>query len=128
MQMGSDNELRRKQGRFQCFVAYDLCAESRAQCGGQGRGTPGADVPPFFKYLLAEPLRVRPVPMFFNCKLMSATQLEVELGLTPKLLGTEPKSLLLRYAYEFHAALPGIERGPKRVVVLCRLALSCHLP
>lgn len=56
--MGTDNDLKGKQGRFQCFVAYDLDAEGRAQYDAQGRGTPGADVPAFFKFLLAEPLRV----------------------------------------------------------------------
>ena len=61
MQMGTDNDLKRKQGKFQCFVAYDLDAECRAHLAAQRRGTPGADVPPFFKFLLAEPLRVRPV-------------------------------------------------------------------
>ncbi len=61
MQMGTDNDLKRKQGKFQCFVAYDLDAECRAHLAAQRRGTPGADVPPFFQFLLAEPLRVRPV-------------------------------------------------------------------
>ena len=61
MQMGADNDLKGKQGKFQCFVAYDLDAENRAQYDARGRGTPGANVPPFFKFLLAEPLRVRPV-------------------------------------------------------------------
>lgn len=59
--MGNDNDVKGKQGKFQCFVAYDLDAESRAQYNAQGRGTPGANVPHFFQFLLAEPLRVRPV-------------------------------------------------------------------
>ena len=59
MQMGTDNELKGKQGQFQCFVAYDLNADSGVNSRVQNSHTPGADVPFFFKFLLAEHLRVR---------------------------------------------------------------------
>ncbi len=58
MQMGTDNELKGKQGKFQCFVAYDLNADSGINNHVQKINTPGADVPFFFKFLLAEHLRV----------------------------------------------------------------------
>lgn len=58
MQMGTDNELKGKQGKFQCFVAYDLNADSGINSRVQNSHTPGADVPFFFKFLLAEHLRV----------------------------------------------------------------------
>jgi ribosomal protein S18 acetylase RimI-like enzyme len=59
MQMGTDNELKGKQGKFQCFVAYDLNADSGVNSRIQNIHTPGADVPFFFKFLLTEHLRVR---------------------------------------------------------------------
>lgn len=59
MQMGTDNELKGKQGKFQCLIAYDLNADSGVNSRVQNSHTPGADVPFFFKFLLAEHLRVR---------------------------------------------------------------------
>ena len=61
--MGTDNEQKGKQGKFSCFVAYDLSAASSRDLAAQSRDKPGAHVPRFFKFLLAESLQVRS-PLF----------------------------------------------------------------
>lgn len=71
MQMGTDNELKGKQGKFQCFIAYDLNADSGINSRVQNSHTPGADVPFFFKFLLAEHLRVRECHV--NCRACECT-------------------------------------------------------
>lgn len=47
-------------------MAYDLNTASRAGTANQSRGSPGADVPHFFRFLLAEPLRVRCLQSLFS--------------------------------------------------------------
>ena len=56
--MGTDNEQKGKQGKFSCFVAYDLGAVSSRDLAARTHDRPGAHVPPFFKFLLAESLQV----------------------------------------------------------------------
>ncbi len=55
--MGIDAAEQGKRGQFACLVALSSNGET---CKGDGAAAvPGTSVPAFFKFLLAEPLRVR---------------------------------------------------------------------
>jgi hypothetical protein len=56
-QFGVDGEVKAQRGQFLCLVAHRLGA-AQAEPAAEQHGMPGAAVPPFFKLLLSEPLRV----------------------------------------------------------------------
>lgn len=56
-QFGVDGEVKAQRGQFLCLVAHRLGA-AEAEPAAEQHSMPGAAVPPFFKFLLSEPLRV----------------------------------------------------------------------
>lgn len=58
-QMGIDADVKGGQGRFACLVAHCAEKDDGMEVTDLGLGLPGASVPPFFKYLLAEQLQAR---------------------------------------------------------------------
>ena len=59
-QFGVDGKLKAQRGQFLCLVAHrqGACHAGESPDKDVLSGTPGAAVPPFFKFLLSEPLRV----------------------------------------------------------------------
>jgi len=139
VQMGTDNELKGKQGRFQCFVAYDLDASNRLENAARSRGSPGADVPPFFKFLLAEPLRVCPCSSITKAGIPASSHLwHSRYAICPNLQPRCLESLqafCIRCCQAAVEVLYRIERGTilltptgcdvSKLMKLCRLGLSC---
>ncbi len=57
--MGIDADVKQSQGRFACLLAHDLDAADVSSLSEPIFGAfPGANVPPFFKFLLAKHLQV----------------------------------------------------------------------
>lgn len=63
VQMGIDADVKGGQGRFACLLAQSLEAEDDSSFGKPLLGLPGANVPPFFKFLLSEHLQVMVAPL-----------------------------------------------------------------
>lgn len=67
--MGIDADVKQGQGRFACLLAQDLDAADVSSFSEPVFGAfPGANVPPFFKFLLAKHLQVMhrsKIPIFF---------------------------------------------------------------
>lgn len=70
--MGIDADVKQGQGRFACLLAQDLDAADVSSFSEPVFGAfPGANVPPFFKFLLAKHLQVMhrsKIPIFFLCR------------------------------------------------------------
>ncbi|EIE26357.1 acyl-CoA N-acyltransferase [Coccomyxa subellipsoidea C-169] len=58
LQMGIDADVKGGRGRFACLLAHSLEAEEESSFVKPLLGHPGANVPPFFKFLLSENLQV----------------------------------------------------------------------
>ena len=62
VQMGIDADVKGGQGRFACLLAQSFEAEDNSSFGKPLLGLPGANVPPFFRFLLSEHLQVMLAP------------------------------------------------------------------
>ncbi len=62
VQMGIDADVKGGKGRFACLLAHSLEAEEESSFVKPLLGHPGANVPPFFKFLLSENLQVLHLP------------------------------------------------------------------